>query len=626
MIAITMNVVSKMVLVFVVVACISSAGAVYIVRSMGSGSHELNDLLSTFSSYGDLKDFMTTQKENQSYLGNGSSGPDAMRESSEPVPHSSTNVQVSGVDEIDTVRTDGTYLYIVSYTSLKIIQAYPPSEMRNVSSIQANEVLGITDTDTTASIQGIYVSGDRLVIIASAYDAWFCRYDVGYLNASSPIAYEGPRSYVVTYDVSDAQNPIRLSSYGVSGGVLTSRMTNDVVFLVTQSYSWMYNDELMTPKTWIGDAGEEMPLERIHYDPETRETDGFLNVLSVNIRTEARDFMSIVAGWASTIYMSHDALYLTIQKWTGMIALSNESGAVAEQEDSTRTTIYRITFEGVRMAATAKGEVTGWLLNQFSMDQNGRYLRVATTTDWSNMENSVYVLGSDLSVVGALTGIAHGERIYSARFVGDTLYLVTFRQIDPLFVIDLSVPSSPSILGQLEMPGFSNYLQSIDENHLLGIGSENNNVKVSLYDVTDPANPIEVGKYVLDADYSYSAAQWDHEAVLYDADRGILVIPFWSLNYGGYWNCSEYQQGSLVLTISAEENISLKGIVSYSDVNYWVSNVMRSLYIGNHLYTVSSTQVRANNIDDLSDEGALVYYAPPWIYPVPTEGNATVDL
>jgi uncharacterized secreted protein with C-terminal beta-propeller domain len=399
-----------------------------------------------------------------------------------------------------------------------------------------------------------------------------------------------------------------------------------VVFLVTQSYSWIYGDEIATPKVWIGSMGGKMPLDKIHYDPETRETGGFLNVLSVNIRTEAHDVMSIVAGWASTVYMSQNALYITIQKWTGNIAISNDSGIVAEQEDSTKTTIYRIAVDGVQMAATAKGEVGGWLLNQFSMDENGQYLRVATTTSWMDMKNSVYVLGSDLSIVGALKGIAPGERIYSARFVGDTLYLVTFRQVDPLFVIDLSAPSSPVVLGELEMPGFSSYLQPIDQNHLLGIGRENNNVKVSLYDVTDPMKPSEVSKFVVDADYSYSDAQSNHKAVLYDADRGILVIPISSNTYGEYWTNSQNHQGAYVFTISAENGISLKGVVTHSDVNYYLSNVMRSLYIGDHLYTVSYTQVKANNIDDLSDEGTLVYYAPPSINPGPIEVYATLAL
>jgi len=621
-----MNVVSKMVLVFVVVACVSSAGAVYMARSMGPGPHELNDLLSTFGSYGDLKDFMTAQKGNQSSMGDASFGPSSLRLSMGSEPHSETNIQVSGVDEEDIVKTDGTYIYIVSYTSVEIMQANPPSEMRNVSTIQAKDVLGMMVTDTTASIQGIYLSGDRLVIIASAYDVGSYRYDVTYLNPSSPIAYEGPRSYVVTYDISDAQSPRRLSSYGVSGGILTSRMTSDVVFLVTQSYSWIYGDEIATPKIWIGNMGGKMPLEKIHYDPETRETGGFLNVLSVNIRTEAHDVISIVAGWASTVYMSQNALYITIQKWTGDIALSNDAGIVAAQEDSTKTTIYRIAVEGVRMAATAKGDVGGWLLNQFSMDENGPYLRVATTTSWMDMKNSVYVLGSDLSTVGVLKGIAPRERIYSARFVGDTLYLVTFRQTDPLFVIDLSVPSSPVVLGELEMPGFSSYLQPIDKNHLLGVGRENNNVKVSLYDVTDPMKPSEVSKFVVDADYSYSDAQWNHKAVLYDADRGILVIPISSNTYGDYWTNSQNQQGAYVFTVSAENGISLKGVVTHSDDNYYMSNVMRSLYIGNHLYTVSYTQVKANNIDDLSDEGSLVYYAPPSINPGPIEVYATLAL
>ena len=148
-------------------------------------------------------------------------------------------------------------------------------------------------------------------------------------------------------------------------------------------------------------------------------------------------------------------------------------------------------------------------------------------------------------------------------------------------------------------------------------------MKVSLYDVTDPMKPSEVSKFVVDADYSYSEAQRNHKAVLYDADRGILVIPISSYSNGDYY---KYEQGAYVFTISAENGISLKGVVTHSDDNYYMSNVMRSLYIGNHLYTVSYTQVKANNIDDLSDEGTLVYYAPPSINPGPIEVYATLAL
>jgi uncharacterized secreted protein with C-terminal beta-propeller domain len=281
------------------------------------------------------------------------------------------------------------------------------------------------------------------------------------------------------------------------------------------------------------------------------------------------------------------------------------------EEWTTRTTVYKVAVDRLSMVNVARGEIRGWLLNQFSMDENDGYLRVATTTSWSEPKNGVYVLDSDLQIVGALEGLAPTERIYSARFMGDTLYLVTFRQIDPFFVIDLRDPISPKVLGELKIPGFSSYLHPVDDSHVLGIGSENNSVKISLYDVTDPTNPVEQSKYLAPG-WSSSTAQWDHKAFLFDRERNLLVIPMQV--YDSYWGNSNYWTGAYVFNVSTVDGISLWGKVSQNAQNVYDSP-FRALYIDDTLYTVSYSSVRATSLLDLSAQGGLIYSTySSWYY------------
>jgi uncharacterized secreted protein with C-terminal beta-propeller domain len=273
--------------------------------------------------------------------------------------------------------------------------------------------------------------------------------------------------------------------------------------------------------------------------------------------------------------------------------------------------VYKVAVDRLSMVNVARGEFRGWLLNQFSMDEKDGYLRVATTTSWSEPKNGVYVLDSDLAVVGALEGLAPTERIYSARFLGDTLYLVTFRQIDPFFVIDLSKPVSPRVLGELKIPGFSSYLHPLDDTHVIGIGSENSTVKISLYNVTDPTNPVEQSKYLAPGG-SWSMAQSDHKAFLFDRERNLLVIPMWTSSSSKYG--TSYWAGAYVLNVSVEDGVSLWGTVSHNGQSGY-DQPFRALYIGDTLYTVSYTSVRATSLLDLSAQGELIYSTySSWYY------------
>jgi len=283
-----------------------------------------------------------------------------------------------------------------------------------------------------------------------------------------------------------------------------------------------------------------------------------------------------------------------------------------------KTIIQKININKGEINYQGVGEVPGRVLNQFSMDEYNENFRIATTTgdSWRDTSlNHLYVLNKNLEIIGSVDDLAQGERIYSVRFLGDRAYMVTFKQVDPLFVIDLENPKNPEVLGYLKITGFSNYLHPYDENHIIGIGREATEqgraqgVKIALFDVSDVENPIEISKYEVGAEWSEkhswsdSEALHDHKAVLFDKEKELLVIP---ISYTRYLNNDwdyknrEYWQGAYVFKVNLE-GIKLRGSVSHfqGDDNKWSFNVRRSLYMDNTLYTISNFKVKANDLESL---------------------------
>jgi len=222
-----------------------------------------------------------------------------------------------------------------------------------------------------------------------------------------------------------------------------------------------------------------------------------------------------------------------------------------------------------------------------------------------------------------LTGLAEGESIYSTRFMGDRLYMVTFRQVDPFFAIDLSNPKDIKTLGKLKIPGFSRYLHPYDEDTIIGIGRDadlrggQKGIKISLFDVSDVENPKEVASYVSDDRYAQSTAEWEHKAFLFDKEKELLVIP--AYNYD-WQNPNNGYNGALVFKIT-KDDIELRGLIDHSDgvkesdngkLGIWMPRyqyspaVERSLFIGEDLYTKSPYLLRINSLDDLSSINSLV--------------------
>jgi uncharacterized secreted protein with C-terminal beta-propeller domain len=309
-------------------------------------------------------------------------------------------------------------------------------------------------------------------------------------------------------------------------------------------------------------------------------------------------------GATSNMYVSLNNIYIISQRFE-------------------RTLIYRMSIEDDQIEAAANGEVPGYALNQFSMDEHEGYFRIATTTghiarsfDEASSENHIYVLNMDLNIVGRLENLAPGEKIYSARFMGDRCYLVTFRKVDPLFVIDLKDPYDPEVLGQLKITGYSDYLHLYDEDHVIGVGKETiaaeqgdfswyQGVKISLFDVSDVSNPVEIDKYEIGDRGTGSAVLRDHKAFLFDKSRNLLVMPVSVVERGkGFvW------QGAYIFDISLDEGLVLKGRITHLEDDpdlmkngYYFSSpfsVKRSLYIDNVLYTISDKKIKMNSLEDL---------------------------
>ncbi|MDD4412074.1 MAG: beta-propeller domain-containing protein [Patescibacteria group bacterium] len=298
-------------------------------------------------------------------------------------------------------------------------------------------------------------------------------------------------------------------------------------------------------------------------------------------------------------------------------------------EEMEKTIIHKIAYDNGKIEYKAQGEVAGTVLNQFSMDESGDYFRLATTKNrsWSELVDekdkasyaNVFVLGNDLKQVGALTGLAKNESIYAARFMGKRVYLVTFEKTDPLFAIDLSNPKKPIVLGELKIPGFSQYLHPYDETTLIGIGrqTEENDkgravvkgLKISLFDVADTNNPKEISQLELGGLGSDSAALNDHKAVLFSFDKKLLVIPaYLTQRWNSDWGTKPEFVGAYAISVDKKDGLKVAGKISHDNdktayrEDWWGygynNTVKRSFYIGDNLYTVSGNYFKVNSLKD----------------------------
>lgn len=403
---------------------------------------------------------------------------------------------------------------------------------------------------------------------------------------------------------------------------------------------------------------------------EQQAFDLWKNAVMPSVSSDVRSAMQKILDSDMENYLKQQRLTEALENYFNSLA-GSESARVRkqleekmtawsqqQQEEQMKTIIHKLTLNKGDVRYVTKGEVKGTLLNQFSLDEYADHLRVATTMDLYGRDhaqyNNVYVLDEDLDVVGSLEKLAPNERIYSARFMGKKGYLVTFKKVDPLFVIDLSNPTKPAVLGKLKIPGYSDYLHPYDENHIIGVGKDTaeaedtlkqqrqldfawyQGVKMALFDVSDVNNPKELHKVLIGDRGTESDALHDHKAFLFDKEKNLLVLPITLAEIKGErrepTQYGEYTfQGVYVYRLTLDKGFVLQGRISHyyddaafrrSGYYFWGdSNIQRSLYIGDILYTVSQKKIKAHDLDDLQIEHKTItlpyqenVYNPPIYY------------
>jgi inhibitor of cysteine peptidase len=524
--------------------------------------------------------------------------------------HSTTNIQVAGVDEADIIKTDGQYIYVVSGNKTIIVRAYPPEQAQVLSEIEV-----------TGTVIGIFVNGDRLVVFGDE-TPYYPYYDIrlgpaGETYMPSIAYYVSPKTFIKVYDISDRENPRLQRELSADGQYLSSRMIGDYAYVVINEPVYGQDNKVDLPTICSDGVETEMPATDIYYSDVPDYYYMYTTIMAINTQNDDQEptYETILLGASSNLYVSLDNIYLTFPVWRGNVG------------DGEGTSIYRIQIDGDKIDYVANGEVPGMVLNQFSMDEYDGYFRVATTNYDGGTQNNVYVLNMSLNITGSLTGLAQGETIYSARFMGDRCYLVTFKQVDPLFVIDLSDPYNPEKLGYLKVTGYSDYLHPYDETHIIGIGKETTDagtfawyqgVKISLFDVSDVNHPVEISKLEIGDRGTDSPVLWDHKAFLFDKSRNLLVMPILvaEVDQSEYpegvpsWAYGEpVWQGAYVFNVSLDQGIQVKGKITHIDdpsgieqgYYYYYSpfSIQRSLYIGDVLYTISQAKIMMNSLENL---------------------------
>jgi len=594
------------------------------------------------SSISGIRDFLPQMEVNFSTEEKSAAGAE------EPERFSQTNIQVEGIDEPDIVKTDGKNIYFSSQGYYRWIEpipllkekAFPEEEEMTIIPPRWNyktRIIKSFPPEQLAELSSIDKQGQLL------------------LADNFLIIFSGNKIY--GYQVSDPQKPekkweisLRKRTYLVG-----ARLYNNKLYLVTGTSIYDYNPCPIKPLE-INDEVISVKCADIYYpqilfDPTVSYT-SFIIDPQTGKRERSITFLGSRQG---IVYMSKNNLYITypsyqdvfffmknfiletgedifpseiiekVKKLDGYdisaqakmteleiilrrfkLSLDEDEALKVENElenrmekywkehirDLEKTAIIKISLGDFVIEAT--GEVPGHIINQFSLDENSGYFRVATTigrfffpyyfrfNTQREEKNDVYVLDEKLNIVGAIKDLGVGERIYSVRFLGDRGYVVTFKQIDPFFVIDLSNPQNPQVRGELKIPGYSSYLHPIENNLILGIGREGGNVKISLFDVSDAANPQERSKYIL-KEY-WSEILNNHHAFLLDEKHKIFFIP---AGRGGY--IFDYNQKNLKL---------LKAIK--------IDNLKRAIYINDYLYVIGEKELvvldenawnRVNNLE-----------------------------
>lgn len=570
---------------------------------------------------------LNLQKDNPFYRGFGEGADDAEESASGESggmgggDHSSTNNQVEGIDEGDIVQTDGDYLYSISESRVMISDIRDPENM---------ELAAVLKLDGETYPEELFLSGDTLVVISSRFSLMETEEDV---EMESFMPYSGITA-VSLYDVTSPENPELIREFGNEGTFNNARLSDGILHYVSNVFPnyWILEEQPdmeLRPRLFDSAQGgelEPLPYEDLTILPGTMEG-SYSVITSISLESPESNEISTKGflGGNKQLYMNEQHLYLTASAFeTAEGEFEDTALWVPQQAD---TEIFKFSLDGISVEFIASARVQGSLLNQFSMGEFEGYFRVATTEGvaWapaSEPKNHLFILNEQLEQVGSVENLAPGERIYSVRFIGSKAYMVTFRETDPLFAIDVSDPAAPEVLGELKIPGFSNYLHPLDDEHLIGFGYDTKiepvkgggeprivtgGMKISLFDVSDMDDPKEADTEIIGGPGTYSALQYDHKALFRHEAQSLFGFPV-SIYTGDGTEYIEFQaEGALIYSITPEGIELSADLTQASEQTYedWNTSVQRLAYAKDALYAVANTEVRSYRLSDFEPLGTL---------------------
>lgn len=527
--------------------------------------------------------------------------------------YSGTNNQVDSVDEADIVKTDGKYMYYLNGTNLFIVNSYPPEKM---------EVIHKKDF----LIEGLYPI--ELFLYKEHLAVILIRNEEQANNGYST------KTIVKTYNIKDPSNPIMERNFHLDYRYLTSRMIENNLYLITSSY---LRDTIDNP--YYLDSSRSNSVVEIDYKDlflmsNSNKRYSNMNVVAafpIDKPDREAQVKAYIGGSGYDVYVSTEHIFIADTTYTPVTEAPVEDffGCLVNDEydlnfQKSGTSIYRIKINDGVIGDSDSAFVPGTVHNQFSMDEYKGYFRLTTQTgSWRNPSSNVYVLDENMNLCGSLEGLAPGEQIYSSRFIGDRLYLVTFKTVDPLFVIDLKDPKNPSLLGELKIPGYSEYIHPLDENHIIGFGKDtaggNDNfswyqgLKMAIFDITDVNNPKEKFVELIGDRGTDSELLYNHKALMYMKNLELMAFPVTlakteegsdDSTFGNY-----VYQGAYIYNVNSSEGFKLRGRIThyeqFTESDDETCHIDRIIYANQTLYTFSGEKVKATKHKDMKDISEL---------------------
>ncbi|MFR4381506.1 MAG: beta-propeller domain-containing protein [Roseburia sp.] len=528
--------------------------------------------------------------------------------------YSTTNLQMEGVDESDIAKIDGSYIYTVEDKYIVIT---------DIRDGKLEEVTRFLPKDCGAAdrVMEIYVDGDQLILVVQGYETSLDgnskagadkenkdeeNSDETYSDEETAASEDSAFWYemngksitqIQVYSIVDRKNPEFEGRLIQDGYYNTSRKIGDVVYLFTQYNMTSDVTSYVEKKHGVEDLkegngvsslaeavipkvnGEKVAASEIYLPESSGESGILVSSLDVNKPDKMLDSKLVISGYAQT-YISKDALYLYEEDYDGAMI----------------TNIAKFALDEGRISGVAAAAVSGYVRDTFAINASDGYLRVLTT-DYSTEDevNALYILDENMKLTGQLTGIAPGEEIYAARFMGNTGYFVTYRNTDPLFTVDLSDPAKPEIIGELKVTGFSEYLHFWDDTHLLGIGYESDektgnieNIKLSMFNIENPGEVTEEAKLVL-KDVDYSEALYDYKSVIISKDKNLIGLV-----------CEDYSSSRTKQTyqIYSYENGTFKKQAEIPGINGVNYENVRGMYSGNVFYLWINDNITSYDMTD----------------------------